>query len=109
MGKLYRKAMRQPWVDILFTYRWIKTTSELKRSFPERIPSELVDEYGPQAITYQGTNVSLTMLMVLDLFDRKGAQPDIREQITAHHRLMAGSATENTVVLLRVQGRRHTP
>ena len=96
-------------VDVLFTYRWIKTTSELKRSFPKRTPAALVDKYGPQAISYQGTNVSLAILMVLDLFDRRGAQPDIRDQISVHFRSIADSSVEHAIVLFRLQGRRHTP
>ena len=87
----------------------MKTTSELKRSFPKRKSTELVDEYGPQAVSYQGTNISMCMLMVLDLFDRMGAQPDIRERISVHHRSIAEGETEYGVVLLRLQGRRNTP
>ena len=96
-------------VDVLFTYRWMKTTSELKRSFPKLTLSDLVDRYGPQAISYQGTNIALSMLMVLDLHDRAGAQPDIRDQIGVHHRTVADSSVETAVVLFRVQGKRHTP
>jgi hypothetical protein len=96
-------------VDILFTYTWVKTTAELKRSFPNQTPEQLVDRYGPQAISYQGTTVSFSMLMVLDLFDRKGAQPNIRDQISVHYRTVAESGVENAVVLFRVQGMRHTP
>ena len=96
-------------VDVLFTFRWIKTTSELKRSFPNRTPTALVDEYGPQAVSYQGTNVSFAILMVLDLFDRRGAQPDIRDQIGVHFRSVADSSIEHAIVLFRLQGRRHTP
>ncbi|GJD63410.1 MULTISPECIES: hypothetical protein [Methylobacterium] len=96
-------------VDVLFSYRWMRTTSELKRSFPKLTSGELVDRYGPQAISYQGTNVALSMLMVLDLFDRSGAQPDIRDQIGVHHRTVADSSVETAVVLFRIQGKRHTP
>ncbi|WP_227440320.1 hypothetical protein [Methylobacterium sp. W2] len=96
-------------VDVLFTYKWLKTTSELKRSFPKLTSGELVDRYGPQAISYQGTNVALSMLMVLDLYDRAGAQADIRDQIDVHHRTVADSSVESAVVLFRVQGRRQTP
>jgi hypothetical protein len=35
-------------VDILFTYTWVKTTTEPKRSFPNQTPEELVDRYGPK-------------------------------------------------------------
>ncbi len=87
----------------------MKTTSELKRSFPKLTLSELVDRYGPQVISYQGTNIALSMLMVLDLHDRAGAQPDIRDQIGVHHRTVVDSSVETAVVLFRVQGKRHTP
>lgn len=96
-------------VDVLFSYRWIKTTSELKRSFPKLTAGELVDRYGPQAISYQGTNVALSMLMVLDLFDRTGGQPDIRDQIGVHHRTVADSSVDTAIVLFRIEGRRYTP
>ena len=96
-------------VDVLFAFRWMKTTAELKRSLPKRSSDQLVDDYGPQAIAYQSTNVSFAILMVLDLFDRKGAQPDIRDQISLHHRTVADSSVKKTVVLFRVQGKRHTP
>jgi hypothetical protein len=96
-------------VDVLFSYQWMKTTSELKRSFPQRTLEGLIDEYGPQTISYQGTNISLSILMVLDLFDRKGIQPDIRDQIDVHFRAIAESAVEHAVVIFRIQGLRKTP
>jgi hypothetical protein len=96
-------------VDVLFSHKWMRTTSELKRSFPKLTLSDLVDRYGPQAISYQGTNIALCMLMVLDLHDRAGAQPDIRDQIGVHHRTVADSSVETAVILFRVQGKRHTP
>ncbi|CAH1658315.1 MULTISPECIES: hypothetical protein [unclassified Chelatococcus] len=80
----------------------MKTAAELKRSLPKRSSDQLVDEYGPQAIAYQSTNVSFAILMVLDLFDRMGAQPDIRDQISLHHRTVADSSVQKTVVLFRV-------
>lgn len=96
-------------VDVLFTFRWMKTTAELKRSLPKRSSDQLVDDYGPRAIAYQSTNVSFAILMVLDLFDRKGAQPDVRDQVSLYHRIAADSSVKKTVVLFRVQGKRHTP
>jgi hypothetical protein len=95
--------------DILFTRGWLKTTAELKRSFAKRTPSELVDELGLQAMSYQGTNITCSLLMVLDLFDRDGGQPNVREQFSLHHRKPNWGETEYSIVLLRIQGRRHTP
>lgn len=96
-------------VDILFSHRWVKTTIELKRTFDDLSAPLLVDTFGAQAMSYQGANVSLAGLMVLDLFDRGGGQPNIRDQINVHRRVLAGSAVESSIVLFRIQGRRKTP
>ncbi|MFM9940144.1 MAG: hypothetical protein ACKVP7_11700 [Hyphomicrobiaceae bacterium] len=96
-------------VDVLFAWKGLRISAELKREERDRSDEQLVDDYGPQAISYQGTNVPICFLMVLDLFDRGGSQAHLREQVTVHHRTPAGTRTPHTIVLVRIQGRRKSP
>jgi hypothetical protein len=57
-------------VDVLFSYKGRRISAELKREFDDRTDAELVDAYGPRSMSYQGTNVPLSILMVLDLRSR---------------------------------------
>ena len=96
-------------VDILFTRGWIRTVAELKRIFTDRPADGLLDEFGLQAASYAGTNVAFGVLMVLDLYDRGGAQPPVVQQVSLHHRRPEWSWTEHAVALFRIQGRRLPP
>jgi hypothetical protein len=96
-------------VDVLFSYKGLSISAEMKREFADRSDSALVDAYGPQSMAYQGTNVPLCILIVLDLVDRGGGQPPLREQVSVHHRTPKASQTEHAVVLVRIQGQRKTP
>jgi hypothetical protein len=94
-------------VDILFPYKWIKTVAELKRTEHDYGQDRLVEEYGLQTVSYQTTNVTFGILMVLDLFDRGGGQPHVRKQVSMHPK--TANNTEYSVVLFRLQGRRKKP
>ncbi|OYQ77096.1 hypothetical protein B9T12_08980 [Wohlfahrtiimonas chitiniclastica] len=96
-------------VDILFKFNGIKFVAELKQEQVKRSNDELVKRYGAQEISYDSTNVTFGILMVLDLFDRKGGQPHITEQVSVHHITPSWRETEHTLVLFRVQGCRKTP
>lgn len=96
-------------VDILFKFNGIKFVAELKQEQVKRSNDELVKRYGAQKISYDSTNVAFGILMVLDLFDRKGGQPHITEQVSVHHITPSWRETEHTLVLFRVQGYRKTP
>ena len=96
-------------VDILFSFRGVTTVAELKRTEHNYEPERLIEEYGLQAVSYQTTNVTFGFLMVLDLFDRGGGQPHLREQVSVHHTVPSWCKTKYSVALFRIQGRRKTP
>jgi hypothetical protein len=56
----------------------------MQRSFPKLTLSKAGARYGSQAISYQGTSVALSMLMVFGLHDRAGIQPSNWQQISAN-------------------------
>lgn len=96
-------------VDILFKFNGTKFIAELKQEKVERTNDEFVKRYGAQEISYDSTNFTFGILMVLDLFDRKGGQPHITEQVSVHHITPSWRETEHALVLFRVQGYRKTP
>ncbi|GEL41895.1 hypothetical protein MEX01_24860 [Methylorubrum extorquens] len=96
-------------VDVLFKHMRTTFVAELKKTDRKLTNAQVVDEYGLQKVAYDVTNVSFGILMVLDLYDLGGGQPDVAERISVHHVTPPWGTTEHTVVLFRVQGRRKTP
>lgn len=95
--------------DVLFTCGGMKTVAELKRTLNNRDLEQLVADFGEQVTGYQTTNATFAMLLVLDLHDRAGNQPHLREQVSVHHFTPVGVHTRYTVVVFRIQGRRSVP
>jgi hypothetical protein len=95
--------------DLLFSHRGASTVAEVKRVTKDYTHGELVEEFGAQAVSYQTTNVPISLLLVLDLTRRCGGQPHLREQISVQRKMPNGSATEHVVIVFRVQGRRNRP
>jgi hypothetical protein len=69
----------------------------------------LASRYAGQASGYLTTSVRFGFLLVLDLTDRSGHQPNIAEQISVERKVPEGSTTEYRIVVARIQGRRKTP
>ncbi len=83
--------------------------AELKKSDRKLTNEQIVAEYGLQEAAYGVTNLTFGILMMLDLHDLGGGQPDISERVSVHHATPPWGKTEHAVVLFRVQGRRKTP
>lgn len=96
-------------VDVLFKHLRTVFVAELKRTERKLTNDGVVAEYGLQKVAYDVTNVSFGILMMLDLHDLGGGQPDVTERISVHHVTPPWGTTEHAVVLFRVQGRRKTP
>jgi hypothetical protein len=96
-------------VDILIKAKGISIVAELKRTWDDLNHAQLVDRFGAQAVSYQATNVTFGFLVVLDLRDRGGSQPHLREQVSVQKKRQKFSSTEYSVIVLRVQGFRKRP
>lgn len=95
--------------DIAIEYRGVQTIIEVKKD--DNVPGNaaLADRYAGQATGYLTTGVQFGFLLVLDLTDRKGHQPNIAEQISVERKVPYGSTTEYRIVVARIQARRKTP
>lgn len=60
-------------IDVLLSYKGLRISVELKREFAEWSDSELVDAYGAQTMSYQGTNI----LLCIPTHSGAGANPPI--------------------------------
>jgi len=95
--------------DIAIEFRAVKTIIEVKKdpSVPDN--ATLARRYAGQTSGYLTTGASFGFLLVLDLTDRGGAQPNIRDQISVERKTPNGSSVEYHIVVARIQGRRKTP
>ena len=96
-------------VDILFSFMRTRTVAEIKRTRQKLTDDGVVKRFGLQKISYDVTNVRYGILMVLDLREIGGGQPDISERVSVHHLVPRWGKSEHAIVLFRVQGRRNTP
>jgi hypothetical protein len=95
-------------VDILITFAEVRIPAELKRETTD--PSrEAVRRYLPQAQAYQGTDVALALLVMLDLA-RSGTAPipSIRDSVWVDTS-RDSNGRPRCVVVLRVPGNRIAP
>jgi len=95
--------------DVYFKASGVSTVTEVKRTTQNMDHDGLLRSYGLQTTAYQSTNVTFGFLLVLDLSDRGGGQPHLREQISLQSRTPPGQATAYDVVVMRVQGQRKMP
>jgi hypothetical protein len=95
--------------DVYFSALGVSTVTEVKRSTAEMDHEGLLRSYGLQTAAYQTTNVTFGFLLVLDLWDRGGSQPHLKEQISLQSRTPPGQLTSYDVVVMRVQGQRKHP
>jgi hypothetical protein len=96
-------------VDVLFRHMRTTFVAELKKTVRKLTNDRVVAEHGLQKVAYDVTNVAFGILMILDLHDLGGGQPDVSERISVHHVTPPWGTTEHAVVLFWVQGRRKTP
>ncbi len=96
-------------VDVYFSRDGVKTVAELKKTNGDLSLGEMVAKFGLQATAYQRTNVTLCILMVLDLVDRGGGSDHLRNVVGVHHKIPPSGKTEYSVVCCRVQGRKKSP
>jgi hypothetical protein len=95
-------------VDVLVEYGTHHFVAELKREFTDASPTAL-REYLGQAASYQGTNVTLGILLVLDLTPKQRA-PHVRSNAWVEIvPAMAGGDLQRYVVVVRVPGNRPVP
>jgi len=96
-------------VDVHFSALGISTVTEVKRTKKNQDHVTLLQSYGLQTAAYQTTNVTFGFLLVLDLWDRGGGQPHLREQMSLQRRTPPGQETAYDIVVMRVQGQRKPP
>ncbi|WP_331294999.1 hypothetical protein [Methylobacterium hispanicum] len=72
-------------VDVLFKHMRTTFVAELKKTDRKLTNDQIVAKYGLQKVAYDVTNVSFGILMMLDLYDLGGGQPDVAERISVHH------------------------
>lgn len=95
--------------DILFQNHGFGIVAELKKDGQNLTLEALVDAHGLQVAAYQTTSVTLGILLVLDLFDRSGGTPHLREQVQVVSKTPSWGKTEYLIVVCRLQGRRLSP
>lgn len=94
--------------DIYATFGARRFIIELKRDERDVSPNGL-RKYLSQAGSYQGTNVTLGMLGVLDLTARTGPAPHLEENIWTDSFVPEGACIARHLVVFRVTGRLTTP
>ncbi|RYF20549.1 MAG: hypothetical protein EOO77_07800, partial [Oxalobacteraceae bacterium] len=95
--------------DIAISFRGIETIVEVKKDGHVPDNATLARRYAGQATGYLTTGVRFGFLLVLDLTDRKGHQPNISEQISVELKIPEGSSVEYHVIVARIQAKRKTP
>ncbi|MBB3952510.1 hypothetical protein [Aureimonas jatrophae] len=95
--------------DVLFEKDGFKIVAELKKHDRDSNLAELVRKFGLQTTSYQRTNVTFCILMVLDLVDRGGGGGHIREKVAVVEKIPGSGATTYSVVVFRIQGRQRSP
>ncbi|WP_230348786.1 hypothetical protein [Methylobacillus methanolivorans] len=95
--------------DVYFSALGVSTVTEVKRTMRDLSHEDIIHLHGPQTAAYQTTNVTFGFLLVLDLFDRNGAQPHLAEQVSLQTWTPPGQTTVYDVVVMRVQGQRKRP
>lgn len=96
-------------VDIKVSFRSVNTVIELKKIDLHYSDEKIIEKYAPQASTYQVCDANFCFLGVLDNFDSKGKQTDLRDCISFHKWSPTNNSTPYTVVLFRIQGKRVSP
>lgn len=96
-------------VDVLFRRDGHRIVAELKKDPDGRSLEGVVDAHGLQVAAYQHSSVTIGLLLVLDLSDRGGGSPHLREQVRLVRRIPGFGMTEYSIAVLRVQGRRLSP
>lgn len=95
--------------DVFFQDGGIHLVAELKKTDRNADLAGLVDRFGLQTVSYQRTNVTFCLLMVLDLVDRGGGGGHLRELVDLIEKTPAAGKTTYSVVVMRVQGRKRSP
>lgn len=96
--------------DLIVQFDGFKITIELKREKSDVTRDALVANYLPQLASYESTDVTLGMLVVLDLTDKPTGAPNIRDNAWVA-RLEGPNAhdRERFAVVVRVPGNRKAP
>lgn len=95
--------------DVAFDMGLVTIVAELKKTTLDRTLDQLLDDHGLQTAAYQRSNVTLGLLVVLDLVDRGGTG----EHFSASSKLLemtpSGTMTPYSIAVFRIQGRKRTP
>ncbi|WP_152643535.1 hypothetical protein [Paracidovorax citrulli] len=95
--------------DVAFDMGAVMIVAELKKTMLDRSLDQLLDDHGLQAVAYQRSNVTLGVLVVLDLVDRGGTG----EHFSASSKLLEmtppGTKTPYSIAVFRIQGQKRTP
>ncbi|KQW55108.1 hypothetical protein [Ensifer sp. Root127] len=95
--------------DIDFVLGGATVVAELKKTDVNHDLEGLTKAFGLQTAAYQRSSYTFCVLMVLDLVDRRGDAPNVRECIGLQEVVPPGGTTKYSIVVVRIQGMRKPP
>ncbi|TCA17365.1 hypothetical protein E0H68_06200 [Rhizobium leguminosarum bv. viciae] len=95
--------------DIDFVLGGASVVAELKKTDVNHDLQGLAKAFGLQTAAYQRSSYTLCVLMVLDLVDRRGDAPNVRECVGLQEVVPPGGTTMYSIVVVRIQGMRKPP
>jgi len=103
------RAIGRGRADVAFDMGLVTIVAELKKSTTYRTLEQLLGDHGLQAAAYQRSNVTLGLLVVLDLVDHGGTG----DHYSASSKLLEitppCTTTPYSIAVFRIQGRKRTP
>jgi len=95
--------------DVAFDMGLVTIVAELKKTTSDRALEQLLSEHGLQAAAYQRSNVTLGLLVVLDLVDRGGTGDHFSASSKLLKMTPPGTTTPYSIAVFRIQGQKRTP
>ena len=95
--------------DIKVSFKNVNTVIEFKKIDYKMSDNEIIESFSPQAFSYQTSNSNFCFLGILDNFDSKGEQINLRDCFSCHVKEPLVGETKYTVILFRIQAQRKTP
>jgi hypothetical protein len=96
-------------VDIFITADGFRFIIEVKRELTNASFENLKESYASQATEYQNTNIRLSILLVLDLTDKKNGVAHVTDQVRAYSIKRPGEQSQRGLVIIRVPGNKLPP
>lgn len=103
------RAISHGRADVAFDMGSVMIVAELKKTTRDRTLEQLLGDHGLQAAAYQRSNVTLGLLIVLDLVDRGGTGDHFSASSKLLEMTPPGTTTPYSIAVFRIQGRKRTP